>query len=119
MKVIIAGGRDIKSEAVVLEAIMRAQVLDGFTITEVVSGGAKGVDRFGEQWALAVGLPVKWFHAEWEKHGTAAGPIRNRQMAEYAEALILVWDGKSRGSASMKREATKRGLKVSEFLVPK
>lgn len=108
MKVIIAGGRDITDPALVFEAIRAS----GFEIGEVVSGGAKGVDSIGEDWAIANGRPIKWFHADWTKHGRAAGPIRNRQMAEYADALIAVWDGKSRGTKNMIEEATRRGLKV-------
>ncbi len=36
------------------------------------------------------------FAADWNKYGKKAGPVRNRKMADYAEALIAVWDGKSR-----------------------
>jgi len=113
MKTIIAGGRNITDYSVVERAIKDS----GFTITEVVTGRCRGVDWCGEDYAEANGIPVKPFPAEWNRYGTMAGPIRNRQMAEYGEALILVWNGKSRGSANMLEEATKRGLKIYQHIV--
>ena len=53
------------------------------------------------------------FLAQWDKYGRQAGPMRNRQMAENADALIAYWDGESRGSKNMIEEAKKRGLKVA------
>jgi hypothetical protein len=79
---------------------------------EFVSGGAAGVDRHGELWARRHGYRVRVFPADWKAHGKAAGPIRNRQMAEYATHLVAIWDGESRGTASMIREAHRRGLGV-------
>ena len=49
----------------------------------------------------------KYIYLDWNKHGKAAGPIRNRQMAEYADCLIAVWDGKSRGTKNMIDEMNK------------
>jgi hypothetical protein len=85
-----------------------------FDITEVVSGGARGVDRLGEEFAVAHHLHVKRFLPNW-KLGRGAGFIRNIEMAEYADALIAIWDGVSRGTAQMIREAKKRGLRVYVF----
>jgi hypothetical protein len=108
VKVIIAGGRDITDYATVAMAMTEA----GFAVTEVVSGTAAGVDRLGEEWAQRRGLPIKRFPAPWTEFGKAAGPIRNRQMAEYADALVAVWDGKSRGTKNMINQARARGLVV-------
>lgn len=113
MKTIIAGSRTIKNVALICDAIEAAP----FPITEVVCGGADGVDNIGNFWAQAEGILVKRFWPDWNKHGKAAGPIRNRAMAEYADALILVWDGQSRGSASMKREAQRAGIPIHEVIV--
>ncbi len=110
---IVAGGRDVDN----YHAVEHACVASGFDITEVVSGCARGADYLGEVFASHCGLQVKRFPADWVTHGRAAGPIRNRQMAEYAEALVLVWDGKSLGSASMRREAQKCGLPIYEHLI--
>ena len=87
----------------------------GFEVTEVVSGTCYGIDELGEKWAEANGIPVKPFPAWWTKYGRAAGPIRNQQMADYADALILIWDFDPKsGSADMFRKAYKKGLPIYE-----
>lgn len=103
VKVIIAGSRSIGSYEDVGRAIEKAP----FEITEVVSGGAQGVDQLGKFWAYQAGIPSKQFNAHWSEHGKAAGPIRNREMAAYADALIAIWDGKSRGTKNMIEEMEK------------
>lgn len=108
MKVIIAGSRSVWKFSDVAQAIRNST----FKITEVVSGNARGVDRLGEHWAHIHEVPLKIFPADWEKHGKGAGFIRNRQMAEYADALIAIWDGKSPGTANMIRLASEKGLRV-------
>lgn len=97
MKVIIAGPRTLEE----YELIEQAVVESGFEVTEEVSGTAKGADRLGELWAATHDVPVKQFPADWNNHGKAAGPIRNKQMGVYADALIAVWDGKSKGTKNM------------------
>ena len=97
MKVVIAGSRHIKDRLGLVKAITQS----GFDITEVVSGTATGVDQMGEAWALAHDIKVKRFPADWTKHGNAAGPIRNADMAEYADAAIILWDSQSRGTLNM------------------
>lgn len=67
----------------------------------IVSGCATGADSLGEQYATQNGLNIKQFPAEWEKYGNAAGPKRNLQMAEYADAVIVFWDNKSSGTRNM------------------
>ena len=108
MKTIIAGSRDVTELSVVASAIDRS----GFAISEVVSGTARGVDRLGEQWAQQNGVPVARFPANWDRYGNGAGHIRNGEMADYADALVAVWDGESPGTAGMIRNARKKGLKV-------
>lgn len=109
MKVIIAGSRTA-SYASIIEAV-RSSGIEG-DISEVVCGMAKGADLHGKTYAEGQGLPVKEFPANWAKHGRAAGPIRNRQMAEYADALIAVWHNNSPGTKNMIDEAKARGLQV-------
>lgn len=114
MRVIIAGSRTIHNYQYVEEAVKESN----FNITEVVSGGARGVDKLGEHFARVHGLPCKQFIPDWSV-GPSAGPIRNEQMAKYADALILVWDGYSKGSANMLYNAKKWQKKVYEKVIPK
>jgi hypothetical protein len=107
MKVVIAGSRDITDYDLVEQAIVES----GFEITEVVSGTARGVDTLGEQWAMNHATPIKRFPALWDKYQKAAGFIRNRQMACYAEALVAITIG-SPGTKNMIEIARKMGLKV-------
>ena len=108
MNVIIAGSRTITD----IEQVKRAVEASKMVVDEVVSGGARGVDLLGEQWAAEAGVLVKRFPAQWDKFGKVAGYLRNQQMADYADALIACWDGQSRGTADMVRRAEKRGLAV-------
>ena len=57
-------------------------------------------------------LAVEYYPAEWEKHGKAAGYKRNARMADNADGLLAVWDGESRGTKHMIREAVDRGLEI-------
>lgn len=97
MKVIIAGSRDITD----LDEVIKAVKSSGFEITEVVSGTARGVDKLGEEYAKLNNIPVKAFPADWYNLGKKAGFRRNQEMLEYADALIAVWDGFSRGTQHM------------------
>ena len=114
MKTIIAGCRDY-NDNLALRKRLDYYVEHNSPITEVVSGGAAGVDTIGEWYALLNGIPIKKFPADWNKHGKKAGPIRNRQMAEYADVLLAVWDGKSRGTKNIIDEMNK--LKKPVFVV--
>ena len=81
-----------------------AVAASGFAISEVVCGMAKGADLLGKRWAESKRIPVKEFPADWNRYGRSAGPIRNAQMRDYADALIVfIWDG-SRGSANMLKQ---------------
>lgn len=110
MRTIIAGGRDI-DDPKVLEAALAACPWTA-EITEVVSGKARGIDTLGERWAEANNIPVAPFPADWNLNGKAAGPIRNTAMSNYAEALVAIWDGQSRGTKDMIDKATAKGLCV-------
>lgn len=107
MKVIIAGSRDIEDYELIDVAVRES----GFTVTEVVSGTARGVDKLGEQWAEEYNIPIKRFKPDWSI-GRSAGIIRNTEMVAYADALIAIWDGYSRDTKHMIDYAKSRGLMV-------
>lgn len=111
MKVIIAGCRHFGA-TIYYDVVKQAISDSGFPIDEVVCGCAKGVDQWGSKFAIDNDIPVTNFVPDWEAFGKAAGPRRNTEMAEYGDALIAVWDGKSRGTADMIRKARVEGLEV-------
>lgn len=103
MKVIVAGGRDFldynKAKHDILEAIN-----DGFISwdDELVCGKARGADMIGWQvWNQVIKNKIHDFPADWDKHGRAAGPIRNSEMGQFADKLIAFWDGESKGTKHM------------------
>lgn len=110
MKVIIAGGRDF----VDYDKLCRAcdYYLQNQKEIEIVSGVAKGADQLGEKYAKERGYPLKQFPAYWNKYEKRAGYIRNSKMAEYADALIAFWNGESRGTKDMIRQAKENKLKI-------
>lgn len=124
MKVIIAGSRRITDPHLVAWAMDRA-IEHGLVVTEVVSGKEPhGVDRLGELWADAHGVPVRPFPARWEEFGPRgsparrrAGPARNEEMACYAEALVALPDIESRGTRDMIQRARRHKLWVFQFEV--
>lgn len=110
-RVIIAGSRSLEDYELV-KAYADFKLSNVEDEIEIVSGAASGADALGERYAKEKGFRIKRFPAEWDKYGRRAGPMRNRLMAEYADALLAYWDGESKGTANMIKEAQARGLKV-------
>ena len=107
-KVIIAGGRDFTDFGYVKGYM--ATLPPWLDVKEVVCGMAPGADECGHRWAQYNSIPVTKFYADWDKYGKRAGPLRNLQMAEYADGLIAFWDGKSPGTKDMIMQAQQHGL---------
>lgn len=109
MRTIVAGSRGIygfRALRLVDEAIAEAP----WQPTVIISGTARGVGLAGEQWAKDNGVPVERFPADWNRYGRKAGPLRNVQMADSADAMIAIWDGQSAGTKHMIEQARVRGL---------
>ena len=100
-KVIIAGGRDFNNYNLLkskVDAILKNKKHDEI---EIVSGCAYGVDSLAIRYAEEHNYKLTKCPADWDKFGKSAGYIRNTQMADYADALIAIWDGKSKGTNHM------------------
>lgn len=115
--VIIAGPRTIIDYELLLNAIK----LSDIEITEVVSGNAKGVDSLGERYAKENNIPLKVFPSDWKTYKKAAGPIRNLEMAQYAQEkdgiLLAIWDKKTKGTKNMLNHARKLNLDIKLFII--
>lgn len=132
MKLIIAGSRTVDKYRAFYESISNFSIgIDDegiwdcreFDITEFVTGDCpEGADQvpymlkeltYIEDYEMS----IRSFPADWKTHGKAAGPLRNRKMAEYGDVLLLIWDGKSKGSANMKKEMLKLKKPVHEIII--
>ena len=102
MRIIIAGSRQLNPTVDFIGAAVEA-FFDNFNVrpSVILSGRCRGPDQVGELWAKQNNVQVEYYPADWNKYGKAAGPIRNRQMAQSANGLILIWDGISHGSQNM------------------
>ena len=125
MKLIIAGSRHFSLNTEFINGIIRIHNLD-LIVDTYVSGTANGVDSIGEEYALEMqglcgehAISIKRFPADWDTHGKKAGHLRNAEMAEYADALLLIWDGESKGSANMKKQMQKLQKPIYEVILKK
>jgi hypothetical protein len=98
VKVIIAGSRTCHDGSLVWKALDESK----FEITELISGGAQGVDTLGENWARSKNIPVKTYKPHYAIENPRVAPLlRNTDMARDGDALIAIWKDQSRGTAHM------------------
>ena len=110
MRVLVCGGRDFADQACVYRVLDHLHARQPFAV--LIEGGATGADALARQWAVDRGVPNQTFRAEWDKHGPAAGPLRNaRMLAEGAPDLVVAFTG-SNGTANMVRQARAAGVRV-------
>jgi hypothetical protein len=111
-KIIVAGTRTFNDYALLetrLIGVLRGKRPSQVTI---VSGGARGADSLGERFAREKKCKLARFPADWETYGKSAGYRRNAEMANFANACIVFWDGKSKGTKHMIDLAEKHGLEL-------
>ena len=111
--IIVAGCRNFDNYKLLSDALDSQLRIYDYSV-EIISGTCRGADQLGEQYAKRNGICCKRFPADWKQFGKAAGPIRNRKMAEYATNLVAFWDGNKNhsGTWNMITVATKLGLHV-------
>ena len=64
----------------------------------VVSGGARGVDKTAENWAITNKVNRDIFMPEWNQQGKKAGAIRNKKIVENADVILAFWNEESPGT---------------------
>lgn len=78
-------------------------------VTEIISGGADGIDTLAEKYADEHKLSKHILRPEYSKYGKAAPILRNHVMVDLADAVLVIWDGKSRGTRSTVNYAKEKG----------
>lgn len=99
--VIVAGGRNFNNYELLKRRL--DYFLSAKSDVRIISGDARGVDKLGKRYAEEHGIPCLVMPADWDKNGKQAGYIRNKEMADAADALVAFWDGQSRGTEHMIR----------------
>ena len=104
MKVAGIGSRGIT--AYPLEEVIPADA------TEIISGGARGVDALAREYALAHGIPCTEIHPDYARYGKGAPLRRNKAIIARADLVIAIWDGTSTGTAQTIAECRRLGKPV-------
>jgi hypothetical protein len=115
-RVHVAGSRAIHDAARVsryLDAYARTRA-----ITEILHGGAEGVDTLAGQWARGHGIPVRVMRPDFGRFPVAkqAFTQRDRALVDAADEVVCIWDGESRGTRLVKEYAAKCGKLRATFL---
>jgi len=90
MKVAVIGSRNITG--------INLKEYISVDVTEIVSGGAKGVDTLARQYAVENNIKLTEFLPQYDRYKRGAPLKRNIQIAEYADKVFAFWDGVSRGT---------------------
>ena len=80
--------------------------------TEIVSGGAKGIDTCAARYAASHNIKLTVFLPEYNRYGKAAPLKRNLKIIEYADLVIAFWDGKSKGTKFVINNCKKQNIKL-------
>ena len=90
MKIAIVGSRKLK--------ISNLQDYLPEGVTEIVSGGAVGIDTCAKEYAIKNNLKLTEFLPNYDRYGHIAPLYRNIEIIDYADEVIALWDGKSSGT---------------------
>lgn len=105
MKLLIIGSRSITNFD--LTPYIPAEV------DTVISGGADGIDHIAEQYADLHRLSKYIIRPRYDLFGRAAPLKRNQQMVDLADAVLIIWDGCSRGTQYTLNYAKKQNIPVT------
>ena len=108
MKVAVIGSRNLKVDD------LGKYLPEG--VTEIVSGGARGVDTCAREYALANEIKLTEFLPEYDKYGRGAPLRRNITIIEYADLVLAFWDGSSHGTKYVIDNCKKRGVPVKVYV---
>lgn len=108
MKVAVIGSRDL--------TVFNLEDYLPEGVTEIVSGGARGIDSCARAYANAKGIRLKEFLPQYHKYGKGAPLRRNLEIIEYADLVLAFWDGRSRGTRFVIDACQKKNREIRVFL---
>ena len=110
-RLVIAGSRDFNDYTLLSKAVDKhlGDKVDNAKII-IISGTAPGADQLGERYAKERGYKLECYPADWGHYGKAAGPVRNMNMANVADDVIVFWDGESSGTKNMIETAKAKSI---------
>ena len=85
--------------------------------TEIVSGGAKGIDTCAREYALSHDIKLIEFLPEYSRYGRGAPLKRNLQIIIYSDLVIAFWDGQSKGTKNVIENCKKLNVKVDVHII--
>ena len=88
-------------------------------VTEIISGGARGVDTSAREYAIEHGLKLTEYLPEYNKYGRSAPLKRNITIIENADLVLAFWDGSSKGTKYVIENCKKRNIPVQVYLIAK
>ena len=109
MKLLIAGSRKITN--------FDLSVCIPKGVDLIIAGGASGVDTLAEQYADKHKLSKLILRPKYSRYGKAAPLKRNEEMISIADEILVIWDGKSKGTSYTIEYANKLGKKINVILV--
>lgn len=111
MRLAIIGSRSLNSnsvKSVISQVIAKSKT----SITEIVSGGAKGVDSVAASYAKENNIKCTVFLPDYDQFGKAATFIRNDEIVKNSDGVLAIWDEESKGTLYTINKAKKENLKV-------
>lgn len=113
MRLAVIGSRSFTNYHILKITLER--LVDSFEVTTIVSGGATGADSLAEKFAEEYGLKMDVYPADWNKHGKAAGYIRNVDIWNNSDLGVAFWDGSSKGTAHSFQISKKQNKQLFVF----
>ncbi len=108
MRVAVIGSRNLKVD-------IAGYIPQG--TTEIVTGGARGIDRLAERYADEHYIPKLILRPDYGHYGYSAPRVRNRAIVEAANYIVALWDGKSPGTKFTIEYAKRIGKPVKVYVL--
>ncbi|MBQ4618067.1 MAG: hypothetical protein IJB27_06830 [Clostridia bacterium] len=107
MRVAVIGSREVNED---IDERIRSHLPP--STSQIISGGAKGVDQAAKRVAAELGIPFLELLPDYQTYGKRAPLVRNDAIIEKADMVLAIWDGESHGTQYVIGECLKRSKRV-------